>query len=334
MVRISTTAEGAMPQTNSLDFSTPAAGEKSLKTISQQFGRAGQPVVTSEFSPKPKRTSDTTYREAYVTFASGQQLTLRVNTTGDIYQVLINNAVKPLKEQADTAKAIAEIAGLVTKNQAAFQKAQARKKVTIPKGMTTPKPKVLDALAQQNAELDTQIADRQTRLAALSEQLGQTKMLDAAEQSDVMSLASTYVAARELIAAAGVMLDDATTVDALAHLQIGLDVVETNGPISLEEGNLDQARLQLRMAKSFRAAMAMLDSAKARPMDDAALAQLVMIAKADAASEDEVADQEALATLLAAGVVDVLEGIYFVSEKGRQYLNDNGMDAYGEPFGE
>ncbi|WP_205505183.1 hypothetical protein, partial [Pseudomonas viridiflava] len=87
-------------------------------------------------------------------------------------------------------------------------------------GMTTPKPKVLDALAQQNAELDTQIADRQTRLAALSEQLGQTKMLDAAEQSDVMSLASTCAAARELIAAAGVMLDDATTVDALAHLQM------------------------------------------------------------------------------------------------------------------
>lgn len=519
MVRISTTAEGAMPQTNSLDFSTPAAGEKSLKTISQQFGRAGQPVVTSEFSPKPKRTSDTTYREAYVTFASGQQLTLRVNTTGDIYQVLINNAVKPLKEQADTAKAIAEIAGLVTKNQAAFQKAQARKKVTIPKGMTTPKPKVLDALAQQNAELDTKIADRQTRLAALTEQLGQRSMLDSVQTLDpvtvstlkllassaigagspklhgvdaliglgyaeytdaqeyiitaagvaaaitvatpepvpdfsssepaswygfqivnqqfidqqsaselpsrfpigaevqisvsegpmkdvvtayiaginfrfgkvhyslavpishvggsrlyailydidsvyvgapgeamldgsgnpaviqsldehksksaeVLPLASAYVAARELAAATGTLLDDASTLDALAHLQIGLDVVETNGPISLEEGNLDQARLQLRLAKSFRAAMAMLDSAKARPMDDAALAQLVIIAKADAASEDEVADQEALATLLAAGVVDVLEGIYFVSEKGRQYLNDNGMDAYGEPFGE
>ncbi|WP_164672206.1 hypothetical protein, partial [Pseudomonas viridiflava] len=93
---------------------------------------------------------------------------------------------------------------------------------------------MLDARAQQNAELDTQIADRQTRLAALSEQLGQAKMLDAAEQSDVMSLASTYVAARELISAAGVMLDDATTVAAFAHLQMGLDVVETNGPISLQ----------------------------------------------------------------------------------------------------
>lgn len=509
-----------MPQTNSLDFSTPAAGEKSLKTISQQFGRAGQPVVTSEFSPKPKRTSDTTYREGYVTFASGQQLTLRVNITGDIYQVLINNAVKPLKEQADTAKAIAEIASLVTKSQAAFQKAQARKKVAIPKGMTTPKPKVLDALAQQNAELDTQIADRRTRLAALTEQLGQTSMLDNVESLDavtvgtlkllassaigvgspklhgvdalirlgyaeytdsqeytitaagvaaaiaateppeplldvsksepaswygfqivnqqfidqqsasdlpsrfpigaevqisvsegpmkdvvtayiaginfrfgkvhyslavpvshvggsrlyailydidsvyvgapgeamldgagnpavipsleghksasaqILPLASAYVAARELATASGTLLDDATTADALTHLQIGLDVVETNGPISLEEGNLEQARLELRMARSFRAAMAMLDSAKTRPMDDAALAQLVIIAKADAASEDEVADQEALATLLAAGIVDVLEGIYFVSEKGRQYLNDNGMDAYGEPFGE
>lgn len=520
-----------MPQTNPLDFSTPAAGEKSLKTISQQLARAGQPVVTSEFNQKPKRTSDTTYREAYVTFASGQQVTLRVNTTGDIYQVLLNNTLKPLKEQTDTGQAIAEIAGFVTKNQAAFQKAQARKQVALPKGMTTPKPKVLDALALQSAELDTQIAERRTRLSELEKALGamtdsanlldsaindltteaieclrvfyrfqvvdasalssssglqrlielgfveirgdvikynaitesgttaadelfptlkpgsavgveaiswlgfkvvneqfvlesgpmpvpsrfqvgadvrlvleqnggsvsiQAKVLganfraskvhytlgvpvdsvgnqkvyavlhdvdsdsvssdtstvlDASSEVPVISslvpymqpsavigsempLASAYVAARELVAASGLMLDDASTADAKAHLQIGLDVVETNGPISLEEGNLDQARLELRMANSFRAAMAMLDSANARPLDDSSLAQLVLIAKADAATEDEIADQDALATLLVAGLVDVLEGVYFVAERGRQYLNDNGMDAYGEPFDE
>jgi hypothetical protein len=149
-----------------------------------------------------------------------------------------------------------------------------------------------------------------------------------------MALASSYVAARELSAANGLMLDDASTDGAKGYLKIALDIVENNGPLSLESGDIEQARLQLHMAESFKAALAMLDSAGDRQMDDQALAQLVAIAKASAASEDEIADQDALATLLALSMVDVAEGIYFLSEKGRQHLNDNGMDAYGEPFAE
>jgi len=402
-----------MPQTNTLDFSTPAGGDKALKYISQQLGRAGQAVVSSEFNQKPKRTSDTTYREAYLTLASGQLLTLRVNATGDIYQVVLNSSVQPLKEHADTDKAIVEIAGLATKNQAAFQKAEARKQVALPKGMTTPRPKIAEALTQQVAALDGQITERQATIADLKAKLGAGAMTDGAKptvlpeltdgakdvlrklldqgpledgdipsksgrddlidlgyidrytdeganvlndkgraaaamldsasasieaEPSIMPLASAYVAARELSAANGVMLDAFSTSDAKAYakgyLQIGLETVETNGPLSLERGDLDQARLQMNLAESFRAAMAMLDSAGTRQPDDAALAQLVAIAKADAASEDEIADQDALATLLALSMVDTLEGIYFLTEAGRQHLNDNGLDAYGEPFGE
>jgi hypothetical protein len=325
-----------MPQTNTLDFSSPAAADKALKKVSLLMGRAGQPVVTSEFNQKPKRTADTTYREAYLTLASGQQVTLRVNATGDIYQVLLNNSVKPLKEHTDTDKAVAEIAAMADKNQAAFQKAQARKAVALPKGMSTPKVKQVDALVQQVAALDTQISDRKATVAELQAKLGLGAMNDSvpAALEGLLTLAGAYVAAREIVTATGAMLDNAATAGALAHLQIGLDVVETNGPINLAEGNVDQALHQMRMAESFRAAIAMLDSAKERQMDDAALTQLVAIAKASAASEDEVADQDALAMLLAHAMVEAAEGIYFLTEKGRQHLNDNGMDAYGEPFAE
>lgn len=405
-----------MPQTNTLDFSTPASADKSLKKVSQLLGRAGQSVVASEFDQKARRSSDTTYRQAFLTLASGQTVTLRVNATGDIYQVLLNNSLKPLKEHTDTEKAVIEIAGMAEKNQAAFQKAQARKIVAIPKGMTTTKPKQTELLTQQVSELDTQISERKATIAELQAKLSAGAMTDgvprellelddagrevllaiagadghALADGDVpskngrdsliglglidrytdkgenvlstkgqavvamldsigtlapteqegmpadslMLLASAYVAARELHAATGLMLDDATTAGAKAYLQIGLDVVESNGPISLEEGNVEQARLQLSMAKSFKAAIAMLDSASARQMDDQALEQLVAIAQASAASEEEITDQDALATLLALSMVDVAEGIYFLSEKGRQHLNDNGYDAYGEPFAE
>lgn len=514
-----------MPQTNPLDFSTPAGADSALKKISQLLGRAGQVVVSTEFSPRPRRSSDTTYRDATLTLASGQIIGLRVNGTGDIYQVLLNGSVKPIKEHADTEKAIAEIAVMAEKNQAAFQKALARKAVAIPKGLTTPKPKQIDALTQQIEGLDAKIAAKQAILAELKAKLGAGAMTDSTprelledesgarevlqqlvkaenhslEDGDVASkagrdvlialglidrytekgdnvlnakghecaamldaapgqpvagsglepkswlnfklvnqafvdavgpmevpsryqigadvllglgqdgaqlniaakviganfraskvhytlavptesaegeamyavlydvdsvhvatagemldssrapapvatlepfnapyilpLASAFVAARELAAANGAMLDSTSTAGAKAHLQIGLDIVENNAPISLEEGNIEQARHEMRMAESFRTALAMLDSAGTRQMDDEALEQLVIIAKADAASEDEIADHDALATLLALAMVDVAEGIYFLSEKGRQHLNDNGMDAYGEPFG-
>jgi hypothetical protein len=398
-----------MPKTNTLDFSSPAGADKAIKLISQQMGRAGQSVVSSEFSQKPRRSSDTTYREAMLMLASGQTVTLRVNSTGDIYQVLLNGSVKPLKEHSDVEKAVGEIAAMAEKNQVPFQKAQARKAVALPRGMSTPKPKQVDALAQQVSELDTQISARKSTIAELVSKLGGamtdsvptelaslddaardvlTKlakaegqvledgdvpskagrdslidlglidrytnkganvlndkgracaaMLDAAPQATEeapkgLSLASAYVAAREIVAASGTMLDDAATAGAIAHLQVGLEVVENNGPINLAEGNVEQALHEMRMAESFRTAIALLDSAKDRQMDDKALDQLVAIAKADAASEDEITDHDALATLLAQSMLDVAEGIYFLSEKGRQHLNDNGMDAYGEPFNE
>lgn len=516
-----------MPKTNTLDFSSPAGAEKAIKLISQQMGRAGQTVASSEFNNKARRSSETTYREAMLVLASGQTITLRVNNTGDIYQVLLNGSVKPLKEHTDVEKAVGEIAAMAEKNQAAFQKAQARKAVALPRGMSTPKPKQVEVLAQQVAELDTQISERKSTIAELVSKLGgamtdsvptelaslddaardvltklakaegqvledgdvpsksgrdtlidlglidrytdkganvlndrgraciamldsvapsgvlpqlwhgfkivnqafvdaagpmalpsayqvrekvsiyldadsEVKPLDAivvgarfthskvhytlavpvtgteedqkyavlhdidsvsvaargeamldsgqrpqlldsldpfkepvpVDSQTVLTLASAYVAAREIAAAGGAMLDDAATAGAIAHLQVGLEVVETNGPINLAEGNVEQALHEMRMAESFRAAIAMLDSVKDSQMDDKALEQLVAIAKVDAASEDEVADQGALATLLAQSMLDVAEGIYFLTEKGRQYLNENGMDAYGEPFSE
>lgn len=62
---------------------------------------------------------------------------------------------------------------------------------------------------------------------------------------------------------AGDTLDDATYAAAIAQLQVALDVVETNYPINLAEGNLAQADLEERSAEDFRKAIALLESARA-----------------------------------------------------------------------
>lgn len=160
-----------MPATNTLDFSSAQAAAKAIKKISQIMIRAGQPVVGSEFTEKARRVAGITYREATITVASGQMVALRVNSTGDIFQVRINGTVQPLKNQTDSDKAVAEIAGMLEKGQVAFQKAQARKEIALPKGMSTPVRKQAAVYAEREAQLDTQIADRKATVEDLKQQL-------------------------------------------------------------------------------------------------------------------------------------------------------------------
>ncbi|WP_219097570.1 hypothetical protein [Pseudomonas sp. UMAB-40] len=186
-----------MPATNKLDFSNDQAAAKALKKVSTIMIRAGQPVVSSDFSATARRTSGVTYREASLTVASGQMVVLRVNATGDIFQVLLNGSLQPMKNQTDSDKAVMEIAALLEKNQGAFQKAQARKQIALPKGMSTPAPKQAKAYAERVAQLDMQITERKATVADLQQQLGamtdSLEPLSAVEQDAADKLAATLL---------------------------------------------------------------------------------------------------------------------------------------------
>lgn len=329
-----------MPATNTLDFSNAQAAVKALKKVSQIMIRAGQPVVTTEFNPSARRTSGITYREASLTVASGQMVLLRVNTTGDIFQVLVNKSLTPLKNQTDSEKAVQEIAALLESGQVAFQKTQARKAIALPKGMSTPAPKQTAVYAERVAQLDSQIAERQATVADLQQQLGAmvdslppSAELDGVEQPRgvELTLSDAYVAAREIVLADPTMLDSLATAGAIEQLRQALSVVETNAPINEAEGNLDQAALERSLAKSFTAAIAMLDSMSPE-LADSGLSELVNIAIVSAADVTDIKDQDALGQLLALGMVETAEGLYMLTTKGKQALEDEGFDAYGEPF--
>lgn len=62
---------------------------------------------------------------------------------------------------------------------------------------------------------------------------------------------------------AGAALDKADFSHALATLQIALDTVETNLPINLAEGDIEQANLEEKAADSFRAAIKLLQDQQA-----------------------------------------------------------------------
>ena len=391
-----------MPATNKLDFSNAQAAGKALKKVSTIMIRAGQPVVSSEFIDKARRVAGVTYREASLTVASGQVVVLRVNVTGDIFQVVLNGSVQPMKNQTDSDKAVMEISALLEKGQGAFQKAQARKAIALPKGMSTPAPKQAVVYAERVAQLDMQITERQATVADLQQQLGamtdsleplslaeqeeaaplldaingqpkgfprkwggelynfdQFKQVPADEhgelpgawtlidgavpvadslldgieqpQDEELTVSGAYVAAREIVLADPVMMDSMATAGAIEQLRQALSVVETNAPINEAEGNLDQAKLERRLAKSFITAIAMLDSVNP-DFGDSGLSELVNIALVSAADVSDIKDEAALAQLLALGMVETAEGLYMLTDKGRSALEDAGFDAYGEPF--
>ncbi|MGE8046042.1 hypothetical protein ACQKO6_17800 [Pseudomonas monteilii] len=327
-----------MPVANPLDFSSASAAEGALKKIKQWMIRAGQPVVATEFMDKPKRSNSVTYREATLTLASGQLITLRVIATGDIFQAVLNKSVVPIKNHDDMAKAVAELARAAESNQAAFQKAQARIKVALPPGLSTPKPKMAQALQERVSALDAQIAERKATVADLQQQLG--VMIDSIGapspqqvhlQAAVKPLATTYIEARDLVAEKPEMLDSAATEGAGSVLRAALSATEAGHQVSLEYGDLPLAALQQHSAEAYRLALGMLDSAPTA-ISDAGLAELVAIAAVSAAEADAIDDQNALAELLALGMVEVESGLYLITPTGVTALDEAGYDSFGEPY--
>lgn len=112
------------------DFATPKVISKKITT---EFNKAANVTpVNVEISPKTRRDSGVSFREIFAMFADNQTVTLRVKQSGDIYKVLINNKLLPIKNQDNHAKAIGEICSAMDKGRSAFQKKLAKTKITLP----------------------------------------------------------------------------------------------------------------------------------------------------------------------------------------------------------
>lgn len=138
-------------------FEDLSVKDKAAKALERLFKRGGSQVVQQEASASVKRSSGVSYRELALTFADSQQVTLRVKQTGDIYQVLINGKVFPLRFPDDHEKAIQEVIKAMDGKRAAFQKKLAAAKVALPPSIKTAAPKLKQALVQKRDDLKAAI---------------------------------------------------------------------------------------------------------------------------------------------------------------------------------
>jgi len=149
-------------------FEDLSSKDKAAKDAVKYFARAGAHVVQQDVPATTKRSSGITYREMSLTFADSQQVVLRIKQTGDIFQVLLNGLVLPIKNQDDHVKAIAEIVQAMDAGRSKFQKKLAAAQVRPPPGIRTAAPKMEQILTEKRDALKVAIADVREQIAAAS----------------------------------------------------------------------------------------------------------------------------------------------------------------------
>lgn len=127
--------------------------DKPTRELTRIFKRAGVDVAQVDVNPSIKRTSGITYRELLLTFADSQQVVLRIKQTGDVYQILLNGKVMPLRAQDDHAAAVAEVVKAMDAGRAAFQKKLAMVRPALPPSIRTAAPQMLQQLSKRRDDL-------------------------------------------------------------------------------------------------------------------------------------------------------------------------------------
>lgn len=150
------------------DFEKPSGKDRAVKSVERLFARAGAPVVTSSVDPSTSRKAGVTYRNINFTMADGQKVTLGVKSTGDVFEVRVNNKPVPLRNQDDHAAAIAEIADKLDAGRTKFQKLLALVKIPLPPSIKTSRANMVVALTQRRDNLKAAIESATAELAGLT----------------------------------------------------------------------------------------------------------------------------------------------------------------------
>lgn len=145
-----------------------AGNDKAIRDITRLFDRAGVQVVSSEVAKTQTKRSGVSFRNVDFTFADGQRVTLAVKETGDVFEVKINGTVVPLRQQDDHTKTVVEIAGLLDRRRAAFQRALARIKVPLPPSARISRTTLLTMKTEKLESLKEAVSLAEEELALLT----------------------------------------------------------------------------------------------------------------------------------------------------------------------
>jgi DNA-directed RNA polymerase beta' subunit len=148
-------------------FADLSVKDKAAKAAIKYFSRAGAHVVDQDVSTQVKRTSGISYREMKLTFADSQTVLFRIKQSGDIYQILLNGKLTPIKHQDDHVAAITELVQMLDTGRTKFQAKMAKALVKLPPSIKTAAPKMLQVMTEKRDVLKEAIAAVREEIAQL-----------------------------------------------------------------------------------------------------------------------------------------------------------------------
>jgi hypothetical protein len=155
------------PKNLLFSFADLSVKDKAAKKAIQYFSRAGASIVSQDVDPKVKRTNGISYREMTLTFADSQTIGMRIKQSGDIFQVLLNGKVIPIKSQDDHIAAIAELVKMLDAGRTKFQAKLAKAQAKLPPSIKTAVPNIRKQLEEKRDGLKAAIADVMAEIAAI-----------------------------------------------------------------------------------------------------------------------------------------------------------------------
>jgi predicted ribosome quality control (RQC) complex YloA/Tae2 family protein len=152
-------------------FNDMSVKDRAAKQVMKYFSRAGAQVVSQDVDTKVKRTSGISYREMTLGFADSQTVVFRIKDPGDIYQVLINGKLVPIKNQDDHVAAVTEIVAMLNAGRTKFQAKLVKAQSKIPPSIKTAVPNMRKQLEQKRDGLKEAIAVVREEIAKYREEL-------------------------------------------------------------------------------------------------------------------------------------------------------------------
>lgn len=164
---------------------------KGLKKVSLAFKRNGLEVIDLAATNRTINRNGLKTKKAVFVVAGGQTVELRINDTGDIYQIALNNKVSPFREQKKISMLIKDISDSVKKNQASFDKSLL-KKIT-----AATRKEVKQTQAVNGSTISERVVQVQSLLEQLKERVVTLKALISTLDKDIEQLESELKAEKE-----------------------------------------------------------------------------------------------------------------------------------------
>lgn len=174
--------------------------ERGLKKLTDALKRSGAPVADIEASNRKIRKDTLYVKRAKLFFENGQQVTLFIGDQGDIYQLVINGKKHPLPNAKNERQFARDLANILGRTQAAFDKSQLRKAAK-PKNTSQTKPvsrslkkraeearSHIATLTASKQEMESTLATKQASLSTAQDQERQLKALLETEKQETADL--------------------------------------------------------------------------------------------------------------------------------------------------